>query len=123
MSDVTSTVREVPPDPRFLEVGVSSDIEIEYQAHDYHRNGVSGAGFWVFLIRTREHGKGRTAGYVGEWKRMVAILFDEAEVTHTKACAVLDRDLLANDDIRFGWNSWRGDRYVGALRFFLEQLP
>jgi hypothetical protein len=67
----------------------------------HHRNGISGAPFDVALFE--DHGP--------EGGRKVAILFEEP---HT--CAVLDVDKLAQGDIAFGSNSWRGDRYEPNLR-------
>lgn len=111
------------PAPVFLAVGVSSDLDIQYVEHDYHRNGISGAGFWVFVLRTREVFKAGRSGKpygIGEWEEKLAILFDEDEVTHPKAVAVFDFGHLDKREIAFGVNSHRGDRYVDALRFFLK---
>ena len=66
-----------------------------------HRNGVGGAPFDVVLFED--------GGEDGS--RKVAIVFDEPG-----QCAVLDAGKLAEGDIRFGENSWRGDVYEGALR-------
>ena len=74
-------------------------ITVHNLAH--HRNGVGGAPFDVFLLEDSDS-KGR---------RKVAILF-EAE-SH---CAVLDVAKLAEGDIAFGSNSWRGDNYEPHLR-------
>ena len=64
----------------------------------HHRNGVCGAPFDVAIVHD------------GETKKVV-ILFEEKYV-----CAVLDIDMLSQDNIRFGENSWRGDQYDGAFR-------
>lgn len=68
-----------------------------------HRNGISGNHFHVV-----------TFDYEGEAalpQRMVGIVFDEPGTV-----AVLDTDLLANGDIGFGSNSWRGDYFENDLR-------
>lgn len=65
---------------------------------DYHRNGVGGAPFHVVLFHDEDGQK-------------VAIVFDEPY-----HCAVLDVRKLGAGDIRFGSNSWRGDRYEPELR-------
>jgi hypothetical protein len=67
----------------------------------FHRNGIGGAPFDVALFV--DHGPDGT--------RKVAILF---ETPHH--CAVLDVDKLAQGDIAFGSNSWRGDQYEPHLR-------
>jgi hypothetical protein len=67
----------------------------------FHRNGICGAPFNVVLFE--DHGP--------EGSRKVAILFDEPY-----HCAVLDVAKLAQGDIAFGSNSWRGDTYETNLR-------
>ena len=68
---------------------------------DYHRNGVAGMPFKVALVDDP---------YEGDTK--LVIMF-EAE-GHT---AVLSLDkLIQDEDISFGSNSFRGDRYEEALR-------
>lgn len=67
----------------------------------YHRNGISGAPFHVILF----------ADLGPEGSRKVAILFEpEGD------CAVLDVQKLAQGDIAFGSNSWRGDWFEQSLR-------
>ncbi len=68
---------------------------------DHHRNGIDGAPFAVVLFEDQGT----------EGSRKVAILFDEPH-----HCAVLDVDKLAQGDIAFGSNSWRGDRFEQSLR-------
>jgi hypothetical protein len=67
----------------------------------YHRNGVGGAPFHVIVFRDSEH----------KTSLKLSIVFDEP--WHT---AVLDINKLAERDIAFGSNSWRGDQYEPALR-------
>lgn len=67
----------------------------------HHRNGVGGAPFDLALFT--ERGDRRS--------RKVAVLFGPPG-----CCAVLDVDKLANGDIAFGSNSWRGDEYEPPLR-------
>jgi hypothetical protein len=71
---------------------------------DHHRNGVSGQPFMVALVDDPSEGDVK-----------LVIMFKEPG--HT---AVLSLDKLTqSEDISFGSNSWRGDRYEGELR---EQL-
>lgn len=65
----------------------------------FHRNGICGAPFNVFLFE--DEGDGRKVGIVFEQKGH---------------CAVLAVDKLASGDIAFGSNSWRGDHYESDLR-------
>jgi hypothetical protein len=67
----------------------------------HHRNGICGAPFAVVLFQDTGP----------EASRKVAILFEQE--AH---CAVLDVDKLAQGDIAFGSNSWRGDHFEASLR-------
>jgi hypothetical protein len=67
----------------------------------HHRNGISGAPFDVALFEDPG----------AEGSRKVAILFEQPQ-----HCAVLDVDKLAQGNIAFGSNSWRGDQYEPHLR-------
>jgi hypothetical protein len=71
--------------------------------HDwaYHRNGICGSPFRVFLFDD-----------IGDEKtRKVGILFEAAH-----HCAVLDVAKLAQGSIAFGVNSYRGDIFEELLR-------
>ena len=68
---------------------------------DYHRNGICGAPFHAIIFRD--------SGPEGSVK--LSIVFDTE--FH---CAVLDIAKLADCDIAFGSNSWRGDHYEPFLR-------
>lgn len=65
---------------------------------DSHRNGVAGEPFKVAIIHD------------GDSKKLV-IMFEEQYTT-----AVFDLDLLKEEIIEMGENSWRGDQYDNALR-------
>ncbi len=67
---------------------------------EHHRNGVGGAPFWSILFRD-----------VNESRDMIASVFDEPGYV-----AVYAIGLLAQSNITFGQNSWRGDVYEWALR-------
>lgn len=68
---------------------------------DYHRNGVAGMPFKVALVDDPNEGDTKL------------IIMFEAE-GHT---AVLSLDkLIESEDISFGSNSFRGDKYEEALR-------
>ena len=64
----------------------------------HHRNGISGAPFHVVLFDDGESVK-------------IAVVFD-----HAGHVAVFDVAKLANRDIAFGSNSWRGDNFEPDLR-------
>ena len=80
-------------------------ISLEVLSKAFHRNGVSGAPFNVYLVREED----------GDVKVIVA--FEDFENT-----AVLSVKNLAEGDIAFGSNSWRGDRFRIALDDTLETL-
>ncbi len=83
---------------KWIRAGYDNMIKIDDM--DYHRNGVTGDPFWVVLFTDKDNGP------------MVAIVFD---LPNAIPCAVLQRDLLAEGNITFGENSWRGDSYHKAL--------
>jgi hypothetical protein len=67
----------------------------------HHRNGICGSPFHVVLFQ--DHGD--------EGSRKVGIVFES-----TSHVAVLDVSKLAEGDIAFASNSWRGDMYEPHLR-------
>lgn len=73
-------------------------MKVRVLAAAHHRNGVCGEPFDVAIVDD------------GESKKVV-ILFGEKNT-----CAVLDIKMLAEGNIRFGENSWRGDQYDEAVR-------
>jgi hypothetical protein len=84
---------------------------IKIRAIDYHRNGVGGAPFHVAIF---DEDKGAHADDQG---RKVGIVFEQPD-----HCAVLDIAKLANGDIAFGSNSWRGDEYEPHLRKAIKRF-
>ena len=76
-------------------------MNLKIIAFAHHRNGIGGAPFAVILFEDAE----------AEGSRKVAILFEQ-----DGQCAVLDVDKLAQGDIAFGSNSWRGDHFEQSLR-------
>lgn len=118
-----------------------SDGTITITSLDYHRNGVSGIGFYVALFDWRdedtpEGSTGRSmiatvipfSDYPGSPEWYAEHGFSRAEHDRDKAyydesirwyaggCFVLDVDMAASGDVSFGHNSWRGDHFEGALR-------
>lgn len=81
------------------------ESEITIVSASWHRNGVGGEGFYAIIFDDSEQG------------RMVASLFDESGY-----CAVYKLDKLAEGDIEFGSNSWRGDHYEYKLRPLVEKF-
>ena len=65
---------------------------------DFHRNGISGEPFYISIIED-----------TAEKRDMLAITFYGDE-SHCRT-AVLDVDLLKDKEIRFGYNSWRPEKY------------
>lgn len=72
----------------------------------YHRNGICGEPFKVCTFEMYENGQNR---------RMVAIRFADDKPHGNPRIAVFDLDLLAEGEIRFIENSWRGDRFADDL--------
>jgi hypothetical protein len=72
---------------------------------DYHRNGVSGKGFYVVLFKDR-------TGDVME-SEMLAVVDPESYI----ATYVIGLDSLNNLEIGIGMgNHWRGDHYASVVR-------
>lgn len=90
-------------------------LTLTVTALDYHRNGISGVGFYVALFDWQD---GPTL------RHMVASLFpspDDKDGDAFRAfnglCAVFDVSELAKGNIDFAWgNSWRGDHFEHQLR-------
>ena len=74
----------------------------------HHRNGICGSPFHVVLFQ--DHGD--------EGSRKVGIVFES-----TSHVAVLDVSKLAEGDIAFASNSWRGDKYEPHLRKAIALRP
>lgn len=73
----------------------------------YHRNGICGLGFYVAVVKEKEDGKERD---------MLVIRFPDADdQMGSVVCAAFDLALLAEKNITFGVNSWRGDHYYVAM--------
>ena len=66
---------------------------------DSHRNGISGEPFCIIKFTDDEYGE------------MIAFLFYDG------CCAVLNYDLLKQDETRFFHNSWRGDNFYPSMQF------
>lgn len=97
---------------------MNANFEVEHV--DWHRNGVSGQGFYVGIVNDAEEG------------RMLVIDFgsDDSEANQHRTCvAVLNLDKAAAGNIYMhprenvkdsGGNAWRGDqmgdRYIPAIR-------
>ena len=70
----------------------------------YHRNGMSGLGFHVGIVKERDG---------DEMREMLVIRFPKETdlATGQVVCAAFDLAKLADKEIAFGLNSWRGDHY------------
>lgn len=79
--------------------------ELKVVAESHHRNGVAGEGFTVRIVEDMDNASGPRPA------RMVVITFDSDPMR----TAVLEIDRLADGDIEFGSNSWRGDHYAWSL--------
>jgi hypothetical protein len=77
-------------------------------AVDYHRNGVGGTGFYVVLFTENESNQ-----------KMVGIVTpDDPNKWNAQ---VLSVDKLAENDIAFASNSWRGDVFVTELKDIINK--
>lgn len=74
---------------------------IEIQDIQHHRNGICGMPFTVVT-------------FLWEGRSMVAVRFDDSTRLNPRI-AVLDRGMLAEGNIQFGLNSWRGDEFAHQI--------
>lgn len=74
--------------------------DLKFKAVQYHRNGVSGDGFYCAVAYDPEQ----------EADMLITYFPDLGQC----ACAVYRLDMLPN--ITFGENSWRGDHYAGPMQ-------
>lgn len=88
--------------PRF------TSLELKKMA--YHRNGISGVGFHVAVFVDHNPDEGKAM-------MMLGILFDNADECY---CCVFSLKKLAESNIAFGDNSFRGDHYVDMMRAWAE---
>jgi hypothetical protein len=91
-------------------------MAVEVLKQEYHRNGISGAGFVVSLVRWTE------ADIAEDAQPFVVVSFgtvtDDATPKRIREdmcehTAVLSVPMLADGVIEFAENSWRGADYVG----------
>ncbi len=84
-------------------------MDIDIQEIAYHRNGISGLGFYAIRFRWQpDDAEGK--------ENFLATLFDESG-----ACAVIGLDRIDSQGVKFaGGNSWRGDHFEGELRKAIE---
>lgn len=81
-------------------------MKLKIESCSWHRNGISGIGFYAIIFMDKEYG------------RMVASLFDEPGF-----CSVYLIEELDKGNIEFArGNSWRGDEYEGALRPLVKKF-
>lgn len=81
----------------------------KYKEIDYHRNGIGGEGFHAIVFENTDG------------QRMVGITFNQGDTANGILTAVLDIDLLNQENIRFGENSWRGDNYHEELQEIVKE--
>jgi len=74
--------------------------KLEFKNVQYHRNGVSGTGFFCAVAYDPE----------AEGDMLITYFPD---IKGECCCAVYKLDILP--DITFGKNSWRGDKYAGKM--------
>jgi hypothetical protein len=100
--------------------------ELEIEEISRHRNGISGVGFYIVKFKERQETADPTSDGYG-WAEMLAVVFDletdengrddfERGEFYNCPTAVFDRGLLAEGEIRFFHNSFRGDHYDHWLR-------
>lgn len=69
---------------------------------EYHRNGISGEGFYVAIVQS-------------DGRDMLVVRFPCDKAVGAVTCAAFDIDLLAQRNIQFGSNSFRGDHFHAVV--------
>ncbi len=89
--------------------------QVEIIAVESHRNGTTGDHFYVITFYWVD--KDLERGITRLPRKMVGIVFDGLLKNKQADCpvSVLDVDLLAQGDVGFGSNSWRGDYFAPSL--------
>lgn len=85
-------------------------MTLQVQELAYHRNGVSGEGFYVirFLFNPDDEGI----------ENFLAVVFDTPG-----QCAVIGLDRISTQGVKFaGGNSWRGDWFESELREAIKTM-
>jgi len=71
----------------------------------YHRNGISGQGFYCATVKSKSDGN-----------LIITYFPNEEDLCY---CAVYSLDKLP--DIRFGYNSWRGDDFASYMSLAIKE--
>ena len=80
------------------------DIKIKVLEIEYHRNGISGEGFYAVRFTSRPYGTN------SEPLNFLATVFDRPGCV-----SVICLDAIAEHGVGFG-NKWRGDEFAPAIR-------
>lgn len=81
-----------------------------------HRNGSGGLPFYVVLFR----GRPSPSAPLQNFMAIIPHIIDE-HIDGLAPCFVLDVDLLAEGNVEFGENSWRGDTFLPILRPYIDE--
>jgi hypothetical protein len=87
-------------------------FNVEPKQVSFHRNGVGGIWFFAVLFSDTEEPDSE------ERREFLGIVFDKPG-----ECACICLDLIPEDGVTFGKNSWRGDVYEPWLRWAIETMP
>jgi len=83
------------------------------EAH-YHRNGISGEPFHAVRFSFTNDRNGE------KQDNMLAIVFGAKDQPLNPRVAVFNEDMLP--DVRFMYNSWRGDHFADELYSFIKNM-
>jgi len=89
-------------------------MEIKMLEIHHHRNGIAGEPFYVGFLEDDDSGKklfihfNDDSNETGEWAN--------------PRTAILDTSKIADNDVRFGSNSFRGDHYSDFIKSEIDKL-
>ena len=93
----------------------------EIEAAAYHRNGISGAGFYVGIVGASVEGEDPHPFLVVGFP----VFNEDGEEDgfgDEPQVAAFDLELLAKHDVEFGSNSWRGDHFVTTAELIMDAV-
>ena len=93
----------------------AGDPEHWVESIDWHRNGVSGEGFFVALVHDKENGLMVVTRVPPERDEETGKRSLDMPGGHGHLITVLNVALLVHGNIRFFENSWRGDHYLSVM--------
>lgn len=89
---------------------VKSPETLTLIASEFHRNGCSGVPFYSLIVDSSLHGR----------MHLVRLPKEQDKIVGQVNCFVHQINELNQGNVKFGYNSWRGDGYSNAADHFIS---